>query len=296
MSEEQPEYTRKELTDQIPEFDGGENGISLNFFLEAVEFARSNAKTLEIPYIERIALCKLKGKASRLIHSRRLTDWAEIAILLTHNFEIDKSSEQLMRELFEIQLRENSPKTVYNKIAPLRDQIMLKLTVLAKTKDAKIVISDIVEGMAKASFRKNLNHDIEVAICSQKFKTLEEIYNSAKEIERQFKFKNPEIKRDKPKHNFHSNKYKNSQPKPSSSENTNQKTTNSTQDVCKFCKKTGHNYDNCYTRINKDKVKHKTKAVDTKDDPDSDTDVSSTSDDESLNCSENTGKEAAVFD
>lgn len=181
-----PELSRRELVEQITDFDG--DNIPIHFFIQSVEFAFENCQLNEKSYFERVVLSKLKGRASKLVHNRRVTDWEEIKILLQRNFGQEKSAESLIGDLFRIKSNKNdSVKQVYNRVSVIRDNLVEAATETCEKGEAADAVSNFVEKCAKSIFLMNIPHDIEVAVLTMNPKTLENAFKYAMEIEKQFR-------------------------------------------------------------------------------------------------------------
>lgn len=179
LREEEEAYSRKELCELIPNFDG--DNIPLHQFIDTVDFVFAKAKTIDNPYLLRILLNRLSGRAGRIILARHYSDWENIKKALTTNFGLERSAEGLISDLIRFKCgNKSSIKDTYNKIAKIRDDLTAAAIENINVEcDPIDVLSDFIDKIAKTTFLNNVPKDVEISIAHTKAESLEVAFSHA---------------------------------------------------------------------------------------------------------------------
>lgn len=243
------------LITQIPEFNGGENGISFAEFKRAYEYARSKCQSSpdHLELLNKLIFSKISGRTRRLIASRVIVDADELFSALEGAYDLDKSFENLIWDLFTVHDKEGTAKSLYNKIVPLRDSICSTAVQMSDKPDAQKALAEAFERIATTTYLRKLPQNIRTILMAKKFVNLDKIFEEAKQQEKMLKLCESDNKSNrisssyykdsKLKPPFVKTKIKNEpvDVKPSTSQIKDEKPI-----ICKHCGKIGHTRDQCY--------------------------------------------------
>ncbi|XP_025834429.1 uncharacterized protein LOC108739955 [Agrilus planipennis] len=233
------------LLNNLPVFNGGENGISLTHWSKVLDNLINLCNDSQKDIVGNFILAKIQGEPRRLLQNRSLYSITDILEFLIDTYEDDKSFEQYVLEMCTMVPKDNSAQNLYHDVAKLEDAI-LRSTIPDK-------VSDFVEKLAISAYLSKLPPTISNILQTKNFKTLRKCFEEAKNIEKGFKLRqvnnavsrqlrgeNPpktDKIREKPKKENYDQNFKPKTP-------LQQKDTKII--ICDHCKKPGHNRDSCF--------------------------------------------------
>lgn len=249
----------KILIDQIPEFDGGENGVPLERFQKHYKFAAESVADSPVQkgLLEKIVFTKLKGRALKMITNRVIYEADDLFEFLKNTYESEKSFEHLVWDLYMVNNKDASAKSLFNVMAPIRDSICSDITKSATKREVIEALANAFEKIAISAYLRKLPSEIGNVLSNRTFDTLENIFKAAKEQEKVRRMREIDSYRYN-KHNKYDHvsthnqkvRFKNKIEKRDSSIDVKPSTSNPSNDkktlVCKHCGKLGHTKERCF--------------------------------------------------
>lgn len=256
------------LMSTIPEYDG--YNMPLTKFRKYCILAMNTAPDDMASIIFSLIMQKLKGKAGKCVAHRYVETMEDLFDILSQNFESDNTISVLLSQL--LQTKGNDCKELGNKIASLRDKLIIAVT-NEKIKSP----AALIEKLAMIKYIDNLPSEVNIITKAKNPTNLDRAIEIATEEERYRRihsassFKSRNIK-PKPKHEDNSSTDKREKHSSSVGESSKPSVT------CDYCKRSGHTRDNCYRKKNKstEREKQKVQCTTTQEDSyssDSDDDV-----------------------
>lgn len=225
-------YKLSEIFSIVPEYDG--NPISLLTFINSCDMAYGmsvdDQRLLLILHIKN----KLRGRASELINSRNPNTWAEIKSLLETHFGDQRDLTSLIADLSRIkQLPNESPLTFVSRLQSHNAKMHSAIHKQTMTNDQKLAQSNLIETMVLNTLLTGLEPKIgQVVRSSYPPDILTAIMRIKRELQLSyFQEQKTPINRNQPsvtRRPMQSNFTKN----------------------CTFCRKSGHNINECRIRQN----------------------------------------------
>lgn len=229
------------LMSTIPEYDG--YNMPLTKFRKYCTLVMNTAPDDMASIIFSLIMQKLKGKAEKCIAHRYVESMEDLFDILSQNFESDNTISVLLSQL--LQIKGNDCKELGNKIASIRDKLIIAVT-NEKIKSPAALIEKFtmikyidnlppeVNIITKAKNPTNLDRAIEIATEEERYRRIHNA-NSLK----------PRSVKMKPKYENYNYKDKNEKHSSNAGESSKSSVT------CDYCKRPGHTRDNCYRRKNK---------------------------------------------
>lgn len=259
----------------IPEYDGDQ--ILLNSFINSSETALSLADDLQLQLVLVHIKNKLRGKASQLINSRNITKWQEIKTLLTSHFGDSRDLNSLLYDLNRIKQNVNeNPLSFVHRINSHNAKLHANINASNLNADQKTSQCSLVDNMCLDTLLTGLGSGIGTIVRASNPKNLLEAALRIKRETQLSYFEN--TKNSKPTHNknfnqtfypnknhnnnnfnrnsqgFNKNIYPNTNNNFSNNNNNFSNPNNSRNQFCNYCKKPGHNINNCFKRQNRNQT------------------------------------------
>ena len=234
-------FTARDLTNFIPEFSGDQ--ATLHDFIAACDHAIDFMPDGNESHIPFLIKSKLIGEARQFISSRALNDWQDIKQLLLSHFGDTRDAESLLRELTNsFQKSTETPRSYVQRVQLLLTKIR-NCTALDESlnNDMKHAMNQRNEKIGLKTILSGLNDPIGQILRSQRPQNIEEATSILAEEENLQFLKS-----------FRSVSLRENAQKPSQIIPKNFKTQpNSAVRYCGYCKRTGHSFDDCYRRQNR---------------------------------------------
>lgn len=206
----------------IPEFDG--NRVNLHRFITCCDIVDEElCPETDEGLLLNIIKTKLTGSAYNNTKHKTFANWLELKNILAENFSDKRTIPQVQSELLNVRQLPNEDVRAYaNRVEKLLFELN-DVCIESEGEVAKASIENLNSKSALRGFVEGLNSSIRLIVKASRFKTLTEAIDGAVDEERNVNAQ---------KSKFNSKSYS----KPFLK--------------CSFCHKSGHKYENCFSRNN----------------------------------------------